>query len=1175
MRTKLSSLTKVIVIALLATGCNRTSQNSTLGHVVTNASSPKYGELVAAFTVGVASLQAGDDAAADVKSTAETKLKRVTELAPQEPAAWANLGLLATRQQQWENAAKYLQKSLSLASNSAQIYSLMGLLEKRQGKEPEAVKDMRKAVELAPTDIKAKYALAEELESLGEGADLSESQKLLKEILAVHPENLEAQLELARFSSKLSDSAVLKSAIIQIGRQLIAPSQIVKQQYDAVVKASTGANLKLVATQIQFLKNTLKPVPAYQASIAFFGAVGGQGGDPIDKFLVLPNPSPTPAAPDTSLTFAPEPVTIGANGSWAVTGLITLNSPPDSAAPPPTPSLFAADGHNLVISGGSVLTFPGGVKAVPPTNAGVLQIDWNWDFRPDLIFAGAGGLKFYEQNAKTDGKFDDFTVKTKLPASILGAAYYGAWAFDFDLDGDLDVLIAPVSGAPVVLRNNTDGTFKPLNPFAGIFSVRDFVFADIDGDGDADAVFLDAKGLLHVFSNDRSGHFHARKSPEKLLQIVAITALDATDDGQMDIVGLQTDGVMVRITSRGEQSPWAVQEICRWDTPPAKMEVGSVRLFTQDLDNNGGIDLIASGISTSKIWLRNEQNKLTPLSTPISGKIFEVADINADGRLDFAGLTAQGEPILMTNHGVKNYHWQTLRMRANSKGKLDRDKRVNTFGVGGEVEVRAGLLVQKQRITGTLVHFGLGENLTRDVARIIWPNGKAQIEFELKGDQVVMTEQRLASSCPYLFAWNGKEMAFITDCIWRSPLGLKINAQDTAGVTETEDWLKIRGDQLAPREGLYDLRITAELWETHFFDHLALQIVDHPVGTEIFVDERFAFPAPALKIYTTGPLQQLASAHDDNGNDVSEILSSRDGKYLDNFGRGEYQGITRDHWVELELPKSSPKTGQVWLIANGWIHPTDSSINVAIGQGTHAPPQGLSLETQDTSGQWKTAKPGLGFPEGKVKNILINLEGVFKPGAPRKLRLRTNLEIFWDSIQWAAGQPSSATKVVRENPLSAELRNRGFSVIKAMDESSPELPISYIHLRGASQPWRDLAGYYTRFGDVEELVSGVDDRYVIMNAGDELALKFKEMPSPPTRMVRDYVMVGDGWVKDGNFNTTFSKTVLPLPAHDQHTYGVPPTSLENDPIYRRHAADWQTYHTRYIAPEIFRRGLRY
>ena len=89
-------------------------------------------------------------------------------------------------------------------------------------------------------------------------------------------------------------------------------------------------------------------------------------------------------------------------------------------------------------------------------------------------------------------------------------------------------------------------------------------------------------------------------------------------------------------------------------------------------------------------------------------------------------------------------------------------------------------------------------------------------------------------------------MKFVTDFIWRSPLGLRINAQDTAGVVQTRDWVKIRGDQLEARDGFYNLRITADLWETHFFDEIELMTVDHPRGTEIIVDERFAIPPPPL-----------------------------------------------------------------------------------------------------------------------------------------------------------------------------------------------------------------------------------------------------------------------------------------------------------------------------------------
>ena len=44
-------------------------------------------------------------------------------------------------------------------------------------------------------------------------------------------------------------------------------------------------------------------------------------------------------------------------------------------------------------------------------------------------------------------------------------------------------------------------------------------------------------------------------------------------------------------------------------------------------------------------------------------------------------------------------------------------------------------------------------------------------------------------------------------------------------------------------------------------------------------------------------------------------------------------------------------------------------------------------------------------------------------------------------------------------------------------------------------------------------------------------------------------MVGDGWIKDGDYNTVFSKTVLPLPYHAIKDYTKSPGRLENDPRY--------------------------
>ena len=67
---------------------------------------------------------------------------------------------------------------------------------------------------------------------------------------------------------------------------------------------------------------------------------------------------------------------------------------------------------------------------------------------------------------------------------------------------------------------------------------------------------------------------------------------------------------------------------------------------------------------------------------------------------------------------------------------------------------------------------------------------------------------------------------------------------------------------------------------------------------------------------------------------------------------------------------------------------------------------------------------------------------------------------------------------------------------------------------GSKQQWRDLIGYYTRFGEVEELLNKIDDRYVIVNSGDEMSLRFNEQPPPPAGWVRDFVISGR-WLDQG------------------------------------------------------------
>jgi hypothetical protein len=204
--------------------------------------------------------------------------------------------------------------------------------------------------------------------------------------------------------------------------------------------------------------------------------------------------------------------------------------------------------------------------------------------------------------------------------------------------------------------------------------------------------------------------------------------------------------------------------------------------------------------------------------------------------------------------------------------------------------------------------------------------------------------------------------------------------------------------------------------------------------------------------------------------------------------------------------------------------------------------------------------------------MLVDL-GRVPPGAGR-LRLRTNLEIYWDMLGLSE-RSQTEIQTTRLQPAQAELAFRGYSQTTSPRGDAPETPV-YERVANTTQRWRDLVGYYTRFGDVNALLASVDDRYVIMNAGDELRLRFAEQPAPPAGWRRDFVLIGDGWEKDGDYNTGYSETVLPLPSHSRPDYGAgaPSLMLEQDPVYRRHPEDWAEYHTRFVTPRAFVRGLR-
>ena len=123
------------------------------------------------------------------------------------------------------------------------------------------------------------------------------------------------------------------------------------------------------------------------------------------------------------------------------------------------------------------------------------------------------------------------------------------------------------------------------------------------------------------------------------------------------------------------------------------------------------------------------------------------------------------------------------------------------------------------------------------------------------------------------------------------------------------------------------------------------------------------------------------------------------------------------------------------------------------------------VEAEMPDGSWKRILDDSGFPAGLERTIVVDLSGKIPEGA-HKIRLVTNLEIFWDQvlIDNQAEAESRATEV----PLtSATLHFRGYPLqIEGKSDGDLDYDYNRVSLTG---PFQHERGNYTRVGDVTEL----------------------------------------------------------------------------------------------------------
>src|SRR5580693_81194 len=595
----------VCVIAVAFAGCGA-------GAKLPDKSSKEYAATVSAFYTGLAALQVGDDV------TAENKLVQVTQLAPGEPAGWANWGVLAFRQRNFDAASQRYERARDLASKNDQIYYLLGILQSTRGNSQEAIADWRKAVAINPQNYRAAYQLAQEVEREGGPGSDAEFASLLQNILKAQPDNLAALLELARAAAKRGDAATLQTALAQISARASHWPPEVQQPLAALQAAARGGDLHAAATRTTFLRNTLMRVAEFRESLAVLQAAAGEEAEPFTHFLRLEAPVFVPAPADLALTFAPQPLAnAGVPKRWEWMGAVPLGSAG-------APAVVEANGREVHVSTGATFPFPGGPAGAAPLPEGILPIDFNYDFNNDLVLAGAGGVRLMRQD--NPKQFTDVTAQAKLPKAVTSARYTGAWAVDVEADGDLDIVLGAKQGLPLVLRNNGDGTFTPIYPFSGVTGLRALAWADFDGDGNPDAALVDGAGRLHVFHNERQAQFRELPLPANFPLVKALSVADVDDDGVLDLLAVQSDGAIVRISDNHEGKVLDVEEIARvpdGTNVPDSLS-GELRLRVADLENDGALDLCLTGASLDAsrntigalIWLADEKGKFVLLEHP-------------------------------------------------------------------------------------------------------------------------------------------------------------------------------------------------------------------------------------------------------------------------------------------------------------------------------------------------------------------------------------------------------------------------------------------------------------------------------------------------------------------------------------------------------------------------------
>lgn len=1027
---------------------------------------------------------------------AEAAFKRALAERPQDPLLLTNAAVAIVQLGRGEEAEGLLRKALASAPDYAPAHYNLGLLHDSRGEFEAAAGHFAEVARTDPDDLFTQYYLGSTWTRLGRD---EEAEQALRAALRRDPTHVSSLYALGRLLLKRGDQ--------DEGTQLITRSQ--------QIRARSGLD----------------------------EAVGSQYGEQGPYALGMDYPGDALAAP----TMIPVRLTAPPNAS----DLPNVRAWTLSRGASGEPVLIATDARGglwrLTPEGGAENLVSAAEEA--PRIVALVAADIDNDRQLELVVLRHGGIgadrslspaliRLGSASAVPIVESLGFASEASDPIEMLDPDAVDLVAFDRDHDGDVDLVwcFAVSSTADCRVATN-DGTgrfiIRPsaehgfgLPPGAG--APITLAFSDVDNDRDVDLLIGGPAGL-QVLLNQRDGTFvdAAPAPPVARGGLHAFVVADLDKDGFMDLITPSPEGPLLwknRLGSFLAPRPLAARK--------AQTDGGTATIVVADIDNDGFLDVLQGGWNASgTIWRNLGAGNFEEVNLGLRGDDLPLVafDADRDGDLDLAVLAGDALRLLHNDGGNVQRH-----VAFDARGVGD-----NRFGIGTKLEVLSGGLRQKFEITQPVpLHVGLGARSQVQSARCLWPSGVLQDEVELAaGGTIELTQlDRKGTSCPLLYAWRDGGWHFITDFLGGCAIGYQ-HAPGVLNEPDTDEYVLIPDGLEPDASGGLRLRLNNQLEEVIWFDQVELLVVDHPADVAVYPNERLmpGPPWPEFALFASSDVRAIAAALSvEDGQDVTELLAAADRRWVEGFALLPFKGYAESHTLELDLGPL-PDRQRIVLLLDGWIDYADSTANIAASQAGVAlsPPR---LAVSDGRGGFREVPGRMGFPAGLPKTIAVDLSGAF-PTADRRLRLTTNMRIYWDRARVMVGGERTSLEVTRLAPMAAELRFGGYP-----RETSPDgrRPFAYDPKDVTpTYPWKAHVGAYTAFGDVTELLAGRDDRLVTTRHGDEIELQFAGPSAPAPGRSRTYLLYADGFGKDMDPNSAAGTEVGPVPFHGMPLYPYP------------------------------------